>query len=95
MGLREMTTKINPRSNGRGAGRACARAFYLKISPPLNLPGFLSSNGLVVDRRFVSADERAGAGVPPEAVGRGLSLQIRAGMPGALATQVALTHEAR
>ena len=30
-----------------------------RIVPPPNLPGFLSSNGLVVDRGFVTADERA------------------------------------
>jgi cytochrome c peroxidase len=30
-----------------------------RISPPPNLPPILSSNGLVVDRGFVTADERA------------------------------------
>lgn len=31
-----------------------------RLNPPPNLPPFLSSNGLVVDRAFVTADERAG-----------------------------------
>jgi hypothetical protein len=31
----------------------------VRIAPPPNLPGFLSSNGQVVDRGFVGADERA------------------------------------
>ena len=37
-------------------------AFFLTVArlvPPPNLPGFLSSNGLVVDRGFVREDERA------------------------------------
>ena len=36
-------------------------AFFLRVArlrPPPNLPAFLSSNGLVVDRGFVTADER-------------------------------------
>lgn len=31
-----------------------------RLNPPPNLPAFLSSNGLVVNRGFVTADERAG-----------------------------------
>ncbi|MGI8735365.1 MAG: hypothetical protein ACR2LM_18935 [Pyrinomonadaceae bacterium] len=37
-------------------------AFFARVArliPPPNLPAFLSSNGLVVDRGFVTADERA------------------------------------
>ena len=37
-------------------------AFFRRIArliPPPNLPAFLSSNGLVVDRGFVAPDERA------------------------------------
>ncbi|MCM3903543.1 MAG: hypothetical protein ND866_17705 [Pyrinomonadaceae bacterium] len=30
-----------------------------RVNPPPNLPPFISSNGLVVDRGFVTADERA------------------------------------
>jgi len=30
------------------------------LNPPPNLPPFLSSNGLVVNRGFVTAEERAG-----------------------------------
>ena len=33
-------------------------AFVARLNPPPNLPGILSSNGLVVDRGFVTADER-------------------------------------
>jgi hypothetical protein len=47
-------------------------AFFLRVArmvPPPNLPPILSSNGLAVDRGFVTADERAGAGVPPKAIG--------------------------
>jgi cytochrome c peroxidase len=38
-------------------------AFFARVArlnPPPNLPPLLSSNGLVVDRGFVTADERAG-----------------------------------
>src|SRR6266850_1110167 len=31
-----------------------------RLNPPPNLPAFLSSNGLIVNRGFVTADERAG-----------------------------------
>ncbi len=31
-----------------------------RLNPPPNLPPFLSSNGLVVNRGFVTAEERAG-----------------------------------
>jgi cytochrome c peroxidase len=34
-------------------------ASVARLNPPPNLPGILSSNGLVVDRGFVTADERA------------------------------------
>jgi cytochrome c peroxidase len=30
-----------------------------RVNPPPNLPPFISSNGLVVDRGLVTADERA------------------------------------
>jgi hypothetical protein len=33
---------------------------WLWLNPAPNMPPFLSSNGLVVDRAFVTADERAG-----------------------------------
>lgn len=35
-------------------------ASVARLNPPPNLPGILSSNGLIVDRGFVRADERAG-----------------------------------
>jgi len=34
-------------------------ASVARLNPPPNLPGILSSNGLIVDRGFVTADERA------------------------------------
>lgn len=33
-------------------------ASVARLNPPPNLPGILSSNGLVVDRGFLTADER-------------------------------------
>jgi hypothetical protein len=30
-----------------------------RVNPPPNLPPFISSNGLIIDRGFVTADERA------------------------------------